>query len=446
MNDYSILGFVIACGICLFLCWIAYRIFLEYKTSPKSNRIIIMSIFLLMLIIPLAVNIHVPQPVSSMVLDVADKINIDGMEGETSVSIKEGSKRLPINFLWIYMIGVGVMVGIYLNNLVLLWKIHRLSMPANIDGIRVYLHERNDLATFSWLNRIYVNKEILNIKEEERKTFLIHELSHIKNYHYLDLIIAQAIITFQWFNPAAWLFQKEIKMIHEYEADDNVIASGIDVKEYQYLLVTNLEKMKYSGMVHGFKGSSLKKRILMMQKENFSKSFRVSAIIILVAAFMAGYILRLPAVATSLKRPATALQISSTVNNNPESFLQPINDLMAMASEVTASQEIYANPDIFPEYGDGNDPKGTLMMDLVKMLTYPENAAKKGIQGKVVVSFVVNDKGRMERFQIQKSVDPELDKAALEGIKRLPKKWKPGQVDGKPVDCIFYLPVTFHMQ
>ena len=446
MREYSFLGFVMACGISLFICWIAYKIFLEHKSSPNSNRIIILSIFLLMLIIPVAVNIPLPQPVSTLFQDGANKINMEAPEVKISASPKDVFKGIPINFLWLYITGVAVMTGIYLNNLFRLWKIHRLSAPVIVDGILVYLHERNDLSPFSWLNRIYVNKEILEVNEEERKTFLIHELSHVKNYHYLDLIITQIIITFQWFNPAAWQLKKEIKMIHEYQADHNVISSGIDITEYQHLLITNLEKMKYSGMIHGFKGSSLKKRILMMHKSNFSKRLRFRSIIILAAAVMAGFILRFPAVATSLTRPAVTMQTSTATNHNPESFLQAKNNLMANISEAQVTKEIYQNPDVFPAYGDGNDPLGTLMKDLMRVIKYPQKAHKNGIQGKVVISFVVNEKGEMERFQIKESVNPELDKAALEGIKKLPKKWKPGQMDGKPVDCIFYQSVTFRLQ
>lgn len=444
--DYSFLGFVVASGLCLLLCWIAYRIFLEYKTSPKINRNIILGIFLLMLIIPVAVNIPMPQPVTTSLSYAENNIVMHAIVGEVSAYAKEVSQSISVNFLWIYLAGVVIMVGNSLKNLIQLCKIHRSSSPVIIDGTRVFVHERYDLAPFSWLNHIYVNKEIFEIEEKERRPLLLHELSHIKKHHYLDLILSQIVIIFQWFNPAAWKLRKEIKMLHEYEADQNVITLGVDEIEYQYLLVANLEKIKFGGMAHGLNGSSLKKRILMMHKKDISKGFQFRAMLILVAGLSAGWILHLPVVASSLKRPATALVMSQNSDHNPISFLQVDKESVSGNEEIIKTKKVYDTPDVLPVYGKDNESTAALMNDLSKIIDYPKNAEKNGIQGKVVVEFIVSKKGEMREFRIVKSADPELDQNAIEAIKALPRKWQPGTVGGKPVDCLYHVPINFRLE
>lgn len=79
---------------------------------------------------------------------------------------------------------------------------------------------------------------------------------------------------------------------------------------------------------------------------------------------------------------------------------------------------------------------------LTANLRYPELAQKNKIQGKVVVSFIVNKDGSISSPKIQKSVDPMLDNEALRVIKRMPH-WKPGIMDAKPCRTMFAIPVVF---
>lgn len=79
---------------------------------------------------------------------------------------------------------------------------------------------------------------------------------------------------------------------------------------------------------------------------------------------------------------------------------------------------------------------------LTANLRYPEYAQKNKIEGKVVVSFIVNKDGSISSPKIQKSVDPMLDNEALRVIKRMPR-WKPGIMDSKPCRTMFAIPVVF---
>lgn len=88
------------------------------------------------------------------------------------------------------------------------------------------------------------------------------------------------------------------------------------------------------------------------------------------------------------------------------------------------------------------------MVEFMKWLTrnlkYPANARDRKIQGKVVVSFLVNKDGSIASPKIEKSCDPTLDREALRVIRMMPR-WKPGIQDEKPCRTMVAVPVNFQL-
>ena len=94
-----------------------------------------------------------------------------------------------------------------------------------------------------------------------------------------------------------------------------------------------------------------------------------------------------------------------------------------------------------PMFPGGNE---ALMKWLSKNLKYPASAQENGIQGRVLVQFVVNKDGSIVEPKVLRSVDPALDKEALRVVSAMPK-WQPGKQRGKTVRVRFTLPVTFRL-
>ncbi len=88
---------------------------------------------------------------------------------------------------------------------------------------------------------------------------------------------------------------------------------------------------------------------------------------------------------------------------------------------------------------------GGVMRFVSEHQTYPLEAYENDIQGKVVVSFVVEPDGSRSNFKVVKSVFPSLDNEALRVLKIMPN-WKPGKIEGKPVRVLYYVPVTFALK
>lgn len=89
--------------------------------------------------------------------------------------------------------------------------------------------------------------------------------------------------------------------------------------------------------------------------------------------------------------------------------------------------------------------KGNVNQWLASNLTYPAVAAENGIQGRVIVQFVVEKDGSVSNVQVVRSVDPALDREAVNVVKRMPK-WNPGMNNGQPARVKYTLPVTFKLQ
>ena len=90
----------------------------------------------------------------------------------------------------------------------------------------------------------------------------------------------------------------------------------------------------------------------------------------------------------------------------------------------------------------GGDP--ALMQYLKHNVHYPKKCEKRGIQGNVYITFVINEKGRITKPIVVRSAHPLLDKEALRVVKRMPR-WKPGTLNGKPTKVKYSVPIRFKL-
>lgn len=104
--------------------------------------------------------------------------------------------------------------------------------------------------------------------------------------------------------------------------------------------------------------------------------------------------------------------------------------------------KVHEHVEVMPQFPGGN---GELMRYLSANIKYPTIAAENGIEGRVVLKFVVSKDGSISNIQIVRSLDPSCDKEAVRVVKGMPK-WIPGMQNGHPVAVYFTLPVLFKLQ
>lgn len=115
---------------------------------------------------------------------------------------------------------------------------------------------------------------------------------------------------------------------------------------------------------------------------------------------------------------------------------------LPMNAQSESSTKVYDVVDEIPSFPGGQN---ALMTFLAQNMVYPVKAQENGVQGRVIVSFVVETDGSITAVKVARSVDPYLDREAMRVVKAMPK-WTPGKKDGKPVRVKYTIPVVFRLQ
>mgnify|MGYP002563779458 CR=1 FL=1 len=152
------------------------------------------------------------------------------------------------------------------------------------------------------------------------------------------------------------------------------------------------------------------------------------------------------------KKVSEILKLCQTLDikvSNEEDMLSD-DDIIMLDNEIAnmdeeeevEEQQIFQVVEEMPEFPGG---MAECLKFLAKNIKYPTIAQENGVQGRVIVQFVVNQDGSIVDPVVVRSVDPYLDKEALRVIQMMPK-WKPGKQRGKAVRVKYTVPVTFKLQ
>jgi hypothetical protein len=155
------------------------------------------------------------------------------------------------------------LVGQFLS----LYVMHKKSKPGAIADFPVRILNE-PVGPFSFWQTVYINPNLHQAQELE--TIIAHENIHVKQWHSLDIILAELSVVFYWFNPGVWLMKKAVKENLEFITDQKILSNGIDRKAYQYSLLDVGSLTPAVAIVNNFNLSDLKKRIKMMNVKRSS--------------------------------------------------------------------------------------------------------------------------------------------------------------------------------
>ena len=162
----------------------------------------------------------------------------------------------------VYWLGVAVMVLLFAVRFVRLQnKLSRLAFSDH-DGYRLAIVE-GDMPAFSFGRRIVIGRS--DFTDDELNQLLGHELVHVRQHHTGDVLLCEVLKTVFWFNPFVWLYAIELKRVHEYQADRQMVSLPNGVG-YLELLYHQLSGRKYSAIGNNFDYSLTPKRINMMKQ------------------------------------------------------------------------------------------------------------------------------------------------------------------------------------
>ena len=451
------LVYILKSAACLAVFYLFYKLLMSRETFHRFNRFALLGLLVLSSVLPLVeVSVNEPVGVQETMLTLEQLLLLaDVEEGQETVVAQ------PATALWVRVALLVYLVGMIFFAVRNLWSLGRLGallrrgrvervsdyLPGRGEHVRLVVHDR-DIAPFSWMRYIVLSRKDL---EENGREILIHELAHIRNRHSWDLLLADLCIFVQWFNPAAWLLKQELQTIHEYEADDTVLREGVDAKTYQMLLIKKAVGTRLYSMANSFNHSSLKKRITMMLKEKSNPWARVKYLYVLPLAALAVTAFARPEVSAVTDEISSAKvnDLAEMVKTNlPESVSEAVKDTLPpgvihVPQEVKddlKGTHVFDVVEQMPEYPDGG--MDGLAEYFEKNMRYPEAAKEAGMQGRVVVQFIVNTDGSISGAKVLRSVEPDFDAEAIRLVNAMPK-WKPGMQGGKPVPVKFTVPVKF---
>ena len=426
--------------------YFCYRLLMERDTLHRLNRVVLLVTLVLSLVLPLCVmTFHETQWMEP--LPVADQAEPDVAELGQALPVVPAHQWWQLALTIVVVGGMVFRLAYLLRSYAMLRRMLRSGEEHRLDdGVRLVVVDQ-PVAPFSWMNTIVVNRQDY---AERNALLLIHERSHIRLHHSRDVVFVELLTVLQWFNPVVWLLSRDLRTVHEYEADVAVLSQGADTAQYITLLMHKAMGVQACVLANGINTSETKKRVKMMIK---MKSPRWSWLKCL-------YIV-----------PIAALSLAVTARTVTDYKVLPSQEL-AQVQAVDGEDPVFEVCEVLPQFPGGDVEMMNFFMKNVK---YPVVAETNGVQGCVLVSFIVEKDGSLSHVEAKSVTDatgnavtvvairPDMtDKQKQEAVDRnkgiqalkdeservvkLMPKWKPGKQRGETVRVRCTIPATFRLQ
>ncbi|NLO50707.1 MAG: M56 family metallopeptidase [Bacteroidales bacterium] len=416
----------------LSLFYLLYHVAFRGETHFRLNRFYFLLAGLASLLLPLAkANIFGTASMPANTMIFLDTVLINGSDVQQIAHQHVGIFQIITG---IYLFGVVFLLLRFVIKMVQLFGLIHSSEVTRYGSWNLVVMEEGQ-APFSFFNYLFINRS--QMEPAQIETIAAHEQVHWRQLHSADLLLAELLTIFQWFNPFVWLYRRALETVHEYLADEGVLRKGYEPFNYQNLLLVQATGVSAFGFANHFNHSLIKKRIIMMTK---NKSRRWSQLKVLLALpltllLIAAFTFSLPA-GELMQKVSSSAVVSS----------QPVSTLTdAVPDTLRQERIVYSVVDQMPEFPKVSGAPGGisgLMGYLQENIIYPEEARNAGLQGSVYVTFVVEADGRITNVQVIRGVGEPLDKVAEDVIAGMPV-WEPGKKDGEAVAVQFTMPIKF---
>jgi TonB family protein len=296
-----------------------------------------------------------------------------------------------------------------------------------------------------------------------------HEEVHAEQWHSADVLIIEAVMIINWFNPVVYLYRFAIKHVHEFIADRQALEAGTSKADYALLLLSQTFDAPAHQLVNPFYNHSLlKQRIMMLQKDKSQRiklaKYGLSAPLFILMLILSSATINNSKAVTAIDTHAERVFEKSAVSVIPDELPQVITknmELEVVPQDITDESQpglqmldlkrapytkadtvpdaVYTAVQRSPTFPGGDKGFGTY---LSKSIKYPAEARDKNVQGRVIATFVVEKDGSLTGVKIVRGIGSGADEEALRVLKISPK-WIPGMQNGKPVRVQYSVPISF---
>ena len=427
------IAYLITSGLLLSVFYAFFMLLMRKTTFFTFNRFSLMAGSLLCLALPLIHWDFSGTAVSNVIPTLTLPQAVVSAEGGTLNAADKGISWLGV-VSGIYFLGAFVVLIMNILSVIQTSRMIASGEHIQKEGFKVTIVDA-PVASFSFLGHIVISREDFTATT----VILTHEMSHVRKHHSVDVLLFSVVTVLHWFNPLVWLARAELKMLHEYEADESVINQGVNAADYQLLLVKKAVGEHRFRLANGFNHTKLSNRITMMMSEKTNGWIRLSyvACVPLLACMLC--------FCTSNKQtPEMTERTEDALDAEP----QDINEVVAIGfTDSTTAEEDepvpFRSAEVKPMFQGGDANNFSKWIN--ERLIYPQDAKDAGKQGRVVLQFTVNKVGRMENIRVLRGCYQSLDEEALRVVKASPE-WKPGMMDGKAVSVTYTFPIVFKLR
>ncbi len=473
----------------------AYWIIFRNETQFGKMRFVVLGASLMSLTIPL---LRLPKLFQNGGAPefVAGTMEVVMLE-EMTISAQNASQIDFSILTGAYMVISGFFLVRLIVNLSKLIKLERESHHENFFNTRI-LRSPKIKGSFTFFNWIFLSEDV-QPDQKEYDVILRHEKAHVALGHTYDLIFLELFKVVFWWLPTAWLAQKEIKKIHEYQADAHALKS-FSLDRYSSILISSTLKANGLSLASSFHDGLIFKRLkAMKQKAKNVSPWKIGTVTLLTALLFVAFACseemeagikemgessnsisfdQLPTEMQSdlqgIKDDLTFIKVEMPQDEMGKSKIGEIDALRELDPSTIHSMNVVKNEEfrgiyiaikkegvnfdylaqkskmdgeVFtvveqkPEFPGGKD---ALMKYLISELKYPKDAEADGVEGRVMVQFIVDKDGSIKNVEALKGIAPSCDEEAVRVIANMPN-WNPGSQRGKKVAVRMLMPIVFSL-
>ena len=259
---YALMIYSLKVGACLAVFYLFFKLLLSRETFHRLNRIVVLAAMVLSFILPFCVITIYRELPAAPEMPAAEQL------------FEAPAEPQPEPFPWdkaaalVFLTGAGATLLWTFGSVFGVIRMIRRGRRERLADGTVLVRIGRSVTPFSWYRYIVLSENDL---AEKGDAIVLHEKAHLRLRHSVDLLLTDLAGCLQWFNPAMWLLCRELRAIHEYEADEAVLDSGVDAKHYQLLLIRKAAGGRWYSVANSFNHSKLKNRITMMLRKRSSR-------------------------------------------------------------------------------------------------------------------------------------------------------------------------------
>ena len=259
---YALMIYSLKVGACLAVFYLFFKLLLSRETFHRLNRIVVLAAMVLSFLLPFCVITIYRELPAAPEMPAAEQL------------FEASAEPQPEPFPWdkaaalVFLTGAGARLLWTFGSVFGVIRMIRRGRRERLADGTVLVRIGRSVTPFSWYRYIVLSENDL---AEKGDAIVLHEKAHLRLRHSVDLLLTDLAGCLQWFNPAMWLLCRELRAIHEYEADEAVLDSGVDAKHYQLLLIRKAAGGRWYSVANSFNHSKLKNRITMMLRKRSSR-------------------------------------------------------------------------------------------------------------------------------------------------------------------------------